>query len=307
MNKGRISRYGVLAVVLASGTLLLTACPNPQQEQSLTQIQSQISVLSNEMKTSFEKSGGEQADLYKKLNEDINVLTKNQADATATNDQLTSELAVIQAKIDEYNTRMEQLGERLSSTETTFTERITAISQQLNELGGKRSASTPRPMPPQPPPVNPVNPGTSTLPPLNPNAPETGLPLESADSEGSNIYHTAYTEYVNGNFENAISGFQKYLQASPDKKLADVAQFWIAESYFSLGEYDTSLQEYGKVIDQYPSSDKVSAAYLGKADAYLKIDRQIEAVSHLKYIVKQFPDSVAAQKAAEKLRALGEQ
>ena len=45
-------------------------------------------------------------------------------------------------------------------------------------------------------------------------------------------------------------------------------------------------------------------AYFSKADAYLKLDRQMEATSHLRYILNQFPNSTAAQRAEERLRSL---
>ena len=88
--------------------------------------------------------------------------------------------------------------------------------------------------------------------------------------------------------------------------MSDIAQFWIAESFFSLGEYETALKEYDTLINKYPKSDKIADAFLSKADTFLKLDRQIEAISHLKYVINQFPDSAVAQKAAEKLKTLGE-
>ena len=137
--------------------------------------------------------------------------------------------------------------------------------------------------------------------------PEPALPQEtSLDPQASEFYHSAYTAYVNGDFDTAITGFQKYLEEYPDTELVDIAQFWIAESFFSIGEYETALKEYDKLITQFPESDKIPAAFLSKADAYLQLDRQIEAISHLKYIINQFPESAAAQKATERLRSLGE-
>jgi TolA-binding protein len=58
------------------------------------------------------------------------------------------------------------------------------------------------------------------------------------------------------------------------------------------------------LITQHPDSDRIPAAYFSKADAYLKLDRQIEAISHLRYIVNQFPNTTAAQRAEERLRTL---
>ncbi|GAK55988.1 putative aspartyl/asparaginyl beta-hydroxylase [Candidatus Vecturithrix granuli] len=281
-------------------SLLITGCPNPQQEQSLTQIQSQMSVLSNEVRDSFRQSEEARIESYQKLAEDIRLLQQNQADASATNDQLITALNAIEAKLDEYNDRMAKLSERLDSTETALTERITSLSEQVNDMGRETTITpgTPTQRPTTPPPTGVSDP---SLPPT------TESPVQApVDSEESQFYHSVYTAYVNGDFERAIGGFQKFLDTYPQSELADISQFWIAESFFSLGEYETANQEYDRLLQKYPNSDKVPAALFGKADAYLKLERQIEAISHLRYIVNQFPNSPIAQKAAERLRALGE-
>ncbi len=112
-------------------------------------------------------------------------------------------------------------------------------------------------------------------PPLT-GVPETSLhpsvPGATKKARGKNLltlrnldfYHSVYTAYVNGDFERAIGGFQKFLDTYPQSKLADISQFWIAESFFSLGEYETANQEYDRLLQKYPNSDKVPAAVFGK-------------------------------------------
>ena len=290
MNMWKIAGRAMYGCV-ASLTLFLMSCGVPQQEQSLTQIQSQLSVLSNEVRSSFEKSEEETANLYKQLNEEVRQLQKNQADASAVDDQLTTLLTAIEAKLDEYNSRMSQLSERLDATESALTERMNSMTDQMGETKEEPAATPELPMQ------------------ESPSAPEGETPPDEAasvDSEAARMYHQPYTMYVNGDFEGAIAGFQKYLEHYSDSELSDIAQFWIAESFFSLGEYETALKEYDTMINKYPKSDKIADAFLSKADTFLKLDRQIEAISHLKYVINQFPDSATAQKAAEKLKTLGE-
>ena len=304
MNILKGTKKFLFLACLVGFSLLITGCPNPQQEQSLTQIQSQISVLSNEMREAFKQTEDERIASYEKMVEDIRLLQKNQANTSATNDQLLTALNAIEAKLDEYNARMIKLNERLDSTETALTERITSLSEQVNDMGRETTITPGQPVQQPPSPSGPSVPSVPSL----PSAPETpqDTTQESVDSEESQFYHSVYTAYVNGDFERAIGGFQKFLDTYPQSELADIAQFWIAESFFSLGEYETANQEYDRMLEKYPRSDKVPAALFGKADAYLKLDRQIEAISHLRYIVNQFPNSPIAQKAAERLRALGE-
>lgn len=291
--------YGIVAfrIVLVGALFLLTSCvTNTKQEQSLKQIQSQISVLSNEVRDSFKKSEENRIELYKKLNGEVRVLQKNQANASISGDQLNTSLTAIDAKLDEYNTRMKKLSERLDRTETALSERITLLSEQVNEIQNENTIQ-PAPSDTRQPPTLPENE------PQDVSSPQEDEPI---DPEVSKFYHKHYTEYVNGNFDSAISGFTEFLELYPESDLSDIAQFWVAESYFSVGDYETALQEYDKLISKYPDSDKIPAAFFSKADAYLKLDRQIEAISHLKYVVNRYPNSVAAQRASERLRALGE-
>jgi tol-pal system protein YbgF len=305
-------RWYVIAIfggLCVSALFLCTACvPNSNQEQSLRQIQSQIAVLSNEMQESFVKSGDDRIGLYKQLNEDIKLLQKNQADASVISDELRASLQVIDAKLDEYNDRMEKLNERLSSTETTMTERINLLSDQVSEIMSNTGISPGTSSVRREPPVSDMSAGQPPVAPTPaPSEPTPTPSQQEMDQEATQLYHTAYMAYINGNFDAAIAGFKKYLEFYPNTKFAAISQYWIAESYFSLGEFETALKEYDKLIGLYPDSDKVPAAYFSKADVYLKLDRQIEAISHLKYIVNQFPQSSVARKAKERLQALGQE
>ncbi len=302
------SRVTFLTLVCMT-LFLFTACvPNQQQEQSLKQLQSQISVLSNEVHGSFEKSENERIELYGKLNENVSVLQRNQADVAATNEELQSTLTVIDAKLDEYNDRVIRLNERFELTETTLTDRMTTLSEQVNDMqrGATSNRRTPKPSVTPQPELRPTPTPTPALQPTPSEPTPASQQQQTLPPEASQFYHKAYTAYVNGDFDNAIDGFRKYIQLYSDTSVAHIAQFWIAESYFSLGDYNTALREYDTLINNHPNSDKVPTAFFSKADAYLKLERQMEAISHLKYIVNRYPDSKAAQKAAERLRALGQ-
>jgi tol-pal system protein YbgF len=286
---------------MLSSLVFLTGCPNPGQEKSLVQIRSQLTVLSTEMRDSFQQSEVERVSLYKDLNEDMTALQQNQADITSVNDDLTMALTAIEAKVDEYNTRMEQLQQRLTVVETTLVERMTLLSEQINEIGRENAISV---VPAQQAPAQSTQPVTETVPTASPIPQVVTPPRTDSNPEAGQLYQQAYMAYVNGNFDDAISGFERYLDLYSEMERADLAQYWIAESFFSLGEFETALQEYDTLITHHPDSDRIAAAYFSKADAYLKLDRQIEAMSHLRYIISQFPNTTAAQRAQERLRSL---
>jgi TolA-binding protein len=119
------------------------------------------------------------------------------------------------------------------------------------------------------------------------------------------LFQTAQNEYNQGNYDVAIAGFQKYLELYPNAELADLAQYQIAAAFFNLKAYETALKEYDKLINLYPKSKRLPWAYYNKAQAFLKLGKQLEATSHLRYILTQFPNSEVAEKAKEDLARLG--
>ena len=129
-------------------------------------------------------------------------------------------------------------------------------------------------------------------------------PLQHPDDEMVQFYHQADIAYLNRDFQTAISMFNEYVELYPDTTLSGMAQFQLAESYRHLGQDEKALKAYDNFIVHYPHDEDIPNAFLTKADVYLKLDKWVEAISHLKYIIHRFPGSTAAQKAQERLDAL---
>ncbi|MGC2424236.1 MAG: tol-pal system protein YbgF, partial [Nitrospirota bacterium] len=116
------------------------------------------------------------------------------------------------------------------------------------------------------------------------------------------MYHQAYNDYINGNYEIAVSEFREYLKDFPDAEFAGNAQFWIGESLYSMKKYDDALPEFEKVIKNYPDSSKVADALVKKGYTLDALNRPPEAKAAYAEVLKKFPDSDAAKLAAERLK-----
>ena len=91
------------------------------------------------------------------------------------------------------------------------------------------------------------------------------------------IYQAAYIDFSKGSYSLAIAGFREFLRRYPDHELAGSAQYWIGEAYLSVarGFTDSSqgdkatesleqaVQEFKKVLANYPRADKVPTALQG--------------------------------------------
>lgn len=118
------------------------------------------------------------------------------------------------------------------------------------------------------------------------------------------LYQTAYSDYSKGNFDLAIMGFRQYLEKYPAGVLADSAQYWIGECFFSQNKYDQSIEEFRKINLNYDQSIKNPPAKLKIALALELMDKKEEAVELLDEVIAAYPDSEEAKAAAEKKKEL---
>jgi tol-pal system protein YbgF len=200
---------------------------------------------------------------------------------TARLDTLSTEVARVSARVDELAQRMETLGRPAPS-------------------GGAA------PVPP------PVRSGGAPVPPAVAAAPR----LSGASAEES--YQAAYLDFSKGLYPLAVSGFRDFLRRFPDSALADSAQYWIGEAYFSMARatagqpekarenLEQAVQEFRKVVVAYPRGSKVPTALYKEALALVDLKQTALAQTRLQYLVEHFPQSEEAPLAKERLASLKE-
>jgi len=65
------------------------------------------------------------------------------------------------------------------------------------------------------------------------------------------------------------------------------------------------VQDYDKVLEQFPSGNKASASQLKKAYALLNLNQRDAGVRELRALVARYPRSLEAQQARDRLHSLG--
>jgi tol-pal system protein YbgF len=206
----------------------------------------------------------------------------------------------------------------LSETMTTLTGRVEdlgarldAMSRQLRGTGPGPTSSAPRS--PGAPPTPGAAPGAPPGPVVAvPSRPTTGL-LQPQD-----IYQAAYIDFSKGSYSLAIAGFREFLRRYPEHELAGSAQYWIGEAYLSLargftdsaqGEkasesLEQAVQEFKKVVANYPRAEKVPTALYKEALALIDLKQPGPAQARLQYLVDNFPRAEEISLARERLAAL---
>jgi tol-pal system protein YbgF len=121
------------------------------------------------------------------------------------------------------------------------------------------------------------------------------------------VYNMAYSDYLKGNFQLAIDGFKIYKEQFSESPLADNAQYWIGECYFSQGKFEEAIEEFNNSILNYPHGDKISAAYLKKGLSLLELGKKEEALSVFKLLISKYPLSEETKLAQQKIKELVEE
>ncbi len=269
-----------LFVTLITVSLLAACAP----QAALVGIRSDLNQVRTDTETAQEgvRDNRHRIDV---LNENIKGTLDAQkvmADYGAKSDQLQTDINLLQGKLEENNFRIADLAQKLDDRSVKLAElssRIDALEARLKAL----TAGTPTSAP------------TAT----------GGGPAQPKTVEPSAAYRQAKRDYDKGNFELARAGFENYLKQFPGSSLADAAQYWTGECYYSQHEYSKAIEAFTQVLKNYPKSEKAPGAQLKIGLSYLNKKNIAKAKHYLRLVVKEHPHTNEAAIAKARLKKLG--
>ncbi len=287
MHKHAVVIYGILLSLclwMMPGHTLGVSLADDEEGKTSEELQQVVISLRREFKLQMAQAEQDRRLIYENIQVKFKDLMNKQEVHNSSQPEITQKAQTLLALLQEYDKDLTLLEHALNTIETTMNQNLDDLETQLASIK-KRGISRPMPV----------------------TAAESEEPEpESSSFEFSpgQLFRAAYRIYMDGDYEIAIAGFQKYLQEYPDTQLAGAAQYWIAESLAKLDEYDIAIQEYQRLIQQYPLNDKIADAHYGIGAAMLKLGRDSEAQSNFTYVVVHFPGTIAAQKAQNRLDSI---
>lgn len=285
---------GMKGWVLFLTGLLFFGCASTKDVQILDReterLRSQIDVLQKE-----NKSNQDQISQLKTENQ------KLRADFSLQFENLQSETAALSTCMEEYKEllkkptkELERVREEIDGRLKTLEEKRRKQEEKLKELENRQEST-----------------GSTAGTTLKPMEPEKGGPAKeiSADVKGGStgmgdLYKDAYEAYHKGDLEAARRRFEAFLKQYPNTELSDNAQFWIGETYYLKRDYERAILEYEKAIVKYPEGDKIPAALLKQALAFLELGDRTNAKNLLKRVIEKYPQSDQAETAKKKLETI---
>ena len=120
-------------------------------------------------------------------------------------------------------------------------------------------------------------------------------------------YTKLYTESLgslqNNEYEPAINGFQRLVEEDHTHDLADNAQYWLAECYYSQKDYKRAIIEFEKVFT-FVNTNKNDDAQYKIALSHQSIGNIEKARSEFQRLIEYFPGSEFYQQAKTALKSL---
>jgi tol-pal system protein YbgF len=239
------------------------------------------------------------------------------ADTKASIEDTRREIAKVRGDVEEVRYRLDRLAkERVGSGPQLkiLEDRIEAVERQFRAQGEQ---PTPPPIvtsepPPLPRPGEPPSAARTVEPPATAPAPPSrtaAIPAEEPrlsrePQEAQDEYKLALRDLNAQQYDRAIQQFRNFQRKYPNSDMADDAQYWIGESYFNQQDYNRAILEFNDVL-KYRRGDKVPAALLRQAQAFLEIGDRTDARLILQKLVNDHPNSEQAREARDRLQSLG--
>lgn len=117
-------------------------------------------------------------------------------------------------------------------------------------------------------------------------------------------YQAGLNKIQSNNYLEAIAQFNAFLKKYPKSSLSPLAQYWIAESYSALRDWQRAIKEYQKVIDKYPKHEKTRQALLGQGTCFVELGMVDEAEVFFHKVSELFPKTTEANQALEEIKKL---
>ena len=117
----------------------------------------------------------------------------------------------------------------------------------------------------------------------------------------TSAFNLAYNDYLNGKYDLAVTGFQRFVKDFPGTSLTPNAYYWLGESSYQQKDYVRAMQSFEYLAAEYPGNEKVPAALFKSGLAAGETGDLAKSKKNLKRVIEEFPTSDEAKLAKNKL------
>lgn len=130
------------------------------------------------------------------------------------------------------------------------------------------------------------------------------LSSNKSDADDQTLYHQAISAMKNSNRKEAAQNLDLLIKNHPKSKWVSHAHYWLGEINLQKNQIDEASRQFNIVINQYQKSPKHVDAMIKQAALYTQQDKIQQAIRLLERIIKEYPESNAANHARSALKKL---
>lgn len=271
---------------IVSATLALPAAAQSKEQRQLMAdlriLQEQTQVMQNLISQLSEALTA----INGRLDDQANANRKAFADQKLTIDTLSSDLRVVREKVDDNNVRIGSLTQELESVRRAVAQLNVPPAPTATEGAGAASGAEQTGATTAPEPIAPAGP------------PALGTSPQRA-------WDTAFSDYVAGQYDLAVLGFEAYIRDFPKSDQADSAQVYIGKALMLDNKYDKAVEAFDKAIRAYPTGDAIAEAHYQKGVSLQHLGELDKARDSFNTVVKNYADTDAAGLATQAIARIG--
>jgi TolA-binding protein len=297
MNTRFITALLALALSASAGTASAATKEQLQMMADLRMLQEQSQQLQILLGSLAESLKAVNARLEQRIDQQSEASRKAFADQKLVADTLAADLRVVREKVDDSNVRIGSLSQEVDALRQS----VVTMSIAPPAPGTGASAA----------PTTPASSSTSSAPaataPAASSQPAAAPPAAAPIAPGTSpqrLWDMAFAEYGGGRFDLAVMGFEAYIKSFPKSDMADEAQVYICSSHLNTGDYQKAVDACDMAIRTYPTGNALSEAYFRKGVALQSLQQLAPAGAAFDHVIKNYPDTVAATLAQQRLEAL---
>jgi len=289
----------------ALGGTLFGPAPAGAVAREIIELQTGVTQLiqgQQSMQTEITQNAAVQRTLIEQSLDSVNKLNTSMSAVQKTTQDFS---AASGARLDTMGTQVQGLSDNVADLQARMgklDQKLTDIQNTLQNVDSKLASPAPSPgsAPPAALSAPPAPSGNMpTIPPGGPAA--SGPPPASADV----LYSNGLRDNNGNRYDLAKQEFQDYLKYYGDTDLASNAQFYLGEIAYNQGQFQSALDAYNRVIENYPKSFKTASARMRKGFCLAELGQKASAVRELRAVVRLYPGTDEAKRSAAKLKEMG--
>ncbi|MCK4595402.1 tetratricopeptide repeat protein, partial [candidate division WOR-3 bacterium] len=108
----------------------------------------------------------------------------------------------------------------------------------------------------------------------------------------SDVYSIAYSDYLQGNYDLALSGFLMYIKSIPN---LDEARYLLGACYYEKNDFLNAIKSFLLVIQDYPDSKRTPSAIYKIGRIHETMGDTLSANQYFEMLLKDYHDSEEAK------------